>query len=254
MVNTTNARAAAEGAGFGGTQYNDWEPFDVAEMNKMMGLLFVNGLCPRPRIKMWFEPHPIFGNNFIAGAMHKPRTGGRRALHGMRRWAQFRRFMCMFDFRQDARKETAKNPLWKVQLLLDELNKNGQKMWIPGKWVSIDEQTLGFQGCSGIKLRISYKKEGDGFQCNAVCDDGYTFSCYFRHGGIPPLSQLSSKTGTYHQQPSVLSGLLFVSRTFGLAFTWITFLTPGSYSQHCTRRNVWRMELYERPAVAFLPR
>ena len=52
MVDTTNACAAAEGAGFGGTQYNDWEPFNLAEMNKMMGLLFVNGLSPRPRIKM----------------------------------------------------------------------------------------------------------------------------------------------------------------------------------------------------------
>jgi hypothetical protein len=187
MVDTTNARAAAEGAGFGGTQYNDWEPFDVAEMNKFIGILFVNGLSPRPRIKMWFEPHPIFGNTLIAGAMHKPRSGGRRALHGLRRWAQFRRFMCMFDFRHDARRETAKNPLWKVQHLLDELNDNAQRMWIPGKWVSIDEQTLGFQGRSGIKLRISYKKEGDGFQCDAVCDDGYTFSFYFRHGDPPTL-------------------------------------------------------------------
>ena len=121
--------------------------------------------------------------------MHKPRTGGRHALHGMRRWAQFRRFMCMFDFQQDARKETAKNPLWKVQHLLDELNENARRMWIPGKWVSIDEQTLWFQGRSGIKLRISYKKEGDGFQCDAMCDDGYTFSFYFRHGD---LSQLKS--------------------------------------------------------------
>jgi hypothetical protein len=39
----------------------------------------------------------------------------------------------MFDFREDAKKETAKNPLWKVQHLLDELNKNAAKMWIPGK-------------------------------------------------------------------------------------------------------------------------
>jgi hypothetical protein len=60
-------------------------------------------------------------------------------------------------------------------------------MWIPGKWLSIDEQTLGFQGRSGIKLRISYKKEGDGFQCDALCDDGYTFSFYFRHGDPPTL-------------------------------------------------------------------
>jgi len=72
MVDTTNARAVAEGVGFGGTQYDNWEPFNLAEMNKIMGLLFVNGLSPHPRIKMWFEPHPIFGNTFIGGAMHKP--------------------------------------------------------------------------------------------------------------------------------------------------------------------------------------
>ena len=73
-----------------------------------------------------------------------------------------------------------------MQRLLDELNDNAANMWIPGKWLSIDEQTL-FQGRSGIKLHISYKKEGDGFQCDAVCDDGYTFSFYFRHGDPPPL-------------------------------------------------------------------
>ena len=158
-------------------------------MNTFISLLFVNGLSPRSRIKIWFEPHPIFGNTLIAGAMHKPCTRGRRALHGMQRWAQFQQFMCMFDFRQDARRETTKNPLWKVQHLFDELNNNAQRIWIPGKGVSIDDQTLGFQlqGRSGIKLRISYKKEGDGFQCDAVCDDGYTFSFYFRHCDPPTL-------------------------------------------------------------------
>ena len=93
----------------------------------------------------------------------------------------------MFDFREDAKKETAKNPLWKVQRLLDELNNNAAKMWIPGKWLSIDEQMLGFQGRSGIKLRILHKKEGDGFQCDALCDDGYMFLFYFQHGDPPPL-------------------------------------------------------------------
>ena len=69
--------------------------------------------------------------------------------------------------------------------MLDELNANARRYWIPGEWVSIDEQTLGFKGKHGMKLRISYKREGDGFQCNAVCDDGYTFSFYFRHGDAP---------------------------------------------------------------------
>ena len=93
----------------------------------------------------------------------------------------------MFDFREDAKKETKKNPLWKVQRLLDELNENASTMWIPGKWLSIDEQTLGFQGRSGLKLRISYKKEGGRFQCDVVCDDGYTFSFFFHYGDAPPL-------------------------------------------------------------------
>jgi hypothetical protein len=34
-------------------------------------------------------------------------------------------------------------------------------------------------------MRITYKREGDGYQCDAVCDDGCTFSFYFRHGDAP---------------------------------------------------------------------
>ena len=36
-----------------------------------------------------------------------------------------------------------------------------------------------------MKLCIFYKCEGDGFQCNAVCNGGYTYSFYFRHGPPP---------------------------------------------------------------------
>ena len=52
-------------------------------------------------------------------------------------------------------------------------------MWVTGKYVSVDEQTIAFKGNSSMKLRISYKKEGDGFQCDAVCDRGYTFAFIF---------------------------------------------------------------------------
>ena len=193
IVNTTNARAAAEGAGFGGTQYTDYTQFDSDEVYRMIGLLFVNGVCPRPSFTMWFERHNIFGNEFIAKAMDKHIPGGHRSVRGIRRWKHFRRFMCMFDFRENAKKETEKNPLWKVQRFLDEINDNAAKMWIPGKWVAIDEQTLGFQGRSGIKLRITYKNEGDGFQCDAICDSGYTFSFFFRHGDPPTLPNDFSK-------------------------------------------------------------
>ncbi len=76
MVDTTNAQAAAEGAGFGGTIYKDYEPFDSAKVYKMIELLFLNGLLPRPRINMWFEPHQIFGNDFITRQCTSSSRGG----------------------------------------------------------------------------------------------------------------------------------------------------------------------------------
>jgi hypothetical protein len=91
------------------------------------------------------------------------------------------------DFRADATKEQEKDPLWKVRVLIDHLNKKAKDMWVPGKWVAIDEQTIGFQGASGMKVRISYKRGGDGFQCNAICDRGFTYSFSFRHGNPPDL-------------------------------------------------------------------
>ena len=60
---------------------------------------------------------------------------------------------------------------------------------MPGKWVAIDEQTIGFKGAHGLSLRITYKREGDGYQCDAVCDQGYTFSFRFRHGDAPKLPE-----------------------------------------------------------------
>ena len=40
-----------------------------------------------------------------------------------------------------------------------------------------------------MKLRISYKREGDGFQCDALADEGYTFSFFFRHGNAPSIGR-----------------------------------------------------------------
>ena len=48
-----------------------------------------------------------------------------------------------------------------------------------------DEETLGFKGKHIDKLRITYKAEGDVLQCDAICDDGYTFTFYFRNQPAP---------------------------------------------------------------------
>ena len=37
----------------------------------------------------------------------------------------------------------------------------------------IDEMKIGFQGMHAVKKRITYKAEGDGFQVDALCEDGF---------------------------------------------------------------------------------
>ena len=53
------------------------------------------------------------------------------------------------------------------------------RAWRMGRDISGDEQTLGFQGRHADKLQITYKAEGDGFQCDALCDSGYTWTFFF---------------------------------------------------------------------------
>ena len=85
----------------------------------------------------------------------------------------------MVDYHDSPKVKQKENPLWKVQALIYELNKQAKDMWVTGVFITINEQTSGFQGASGLKLRISYKREGDGFQCDAVCDLRYTYAFVF---------------------------------------------------------------------------
>jgi hypothetical protein len=67
VVNATNLCASSSGAGLG--EYKDSLPFDLTELNKMIGTLFANGLAPKPKVKSWFQPtsvEPLLGNDLIS--------------------------------------------------------------------------------------------------------------------------------------------------------------------------------------------
>ena len=55
------------------------------------------------------------------------------------------------------------------------------RAWRMGRDISGDERTLGFQGRHADKLLITYKAEGDGFQCDALCDSGYTGTFFLQY-------------------------------------------------------------------------
>jgi hypothetical protein len=65
------------------------------------------------------------------------------------------------------------------------MNSVNPSAWLLGRNNAVDEQTVGFQGRHADKLRITYKKEGYGFQCDALCDDGFTYAFYFRNHPAP---------------------------------------------------------------------
>ena len=78
-------------------------------------------------------------------------------IKGERHWKHFRRFMCLYDYRLNPREQQKKDPLWKLAPILEHLRKNAQRCWSTGKFVAIDEQTIGFRGKHSLSLRITYK-------------------------------------------------------------------------------------------------
>ena len=67
----------------------------------------------------------------------------------------------------------------------------------------MDEQTRVFQGRNPSKLRITYKNEGHSLQYDALCDDWYTFTFYFRHDP-PTVKYTSIGLSTLHDQVMAL--------------------------------------------------
>ena len=82
-------------------------------------------------------------------------------------------------------------PNWKIREFLDHVQSISQEAWVCGVEISIDEKNLKFQGCHNDKLRILYKQEGNSFQYNALCSNGYTFAFYFRNN--PPPSKYTQQ-------------------------------------------------------------
>ena len=174
----SNLKATLMNAGKGGLSYADFTDFNVDEMQKFMGVQVAHGLCPTPRVDMKFKSQaadPMNGNNLISSIM---------APNADQRWRHYKTFFSIQDPRKLA-PDRKKAPNFKVEPLLEHMLAVSKEAWILGPDASVDEQTIGFQGNHIDKLRITYKNEGDGFQCDVQCQDGFTFSFYFRNQPAP---------------------------------------------------------------------
>ncbi|CAB9519576.1 unknown protein [Seminavis robusta] len=178
LTTFTNMKAQLSNAGDGGTCYRDFKPFNVKEIRQFLGLYVLNGLSPSPRIEMKFQPQHmdrVQGSDYVQ--QNLPPNATRRFRH-------FKAFFACQDPRKmpPARKVS---PLFKVSPVVKWMNFIGHNAVLIGMNAAVDEQTIGFQGRHVDKLRITYKAEGDGFQCDVLCEEGFTYAVYFRNEPPP---------------------------------------------------------------------
>ena len=125
-----------------------------------------------------FQPQSkdsVHGNDFIYHSF---------GPNAERRHRHFKNFLAIQDPAIDIPPRN-KYPNWKVRPILLWMNYIFKMAWLLGVCFAIDEMTIGFQGMHADKRRITYKNEGDGFQADALCDDGYTYQFYFRNHPAP---------------------------------------------------------------------
>mmetsp|Transcript_2517 Transcript_2517/g.2910 ORF Transcript_2517/g.2910 Transcript_2517/m.2910 type:complete len:158 (+) Transcript_2517:260-733(+) len=142
----------------------------------------IHGLSPSPRIEMKYfsqEKDPINGKDFVS------RSFGPNAAQ------QHKHFQRYFGVQNPVTVSPPKytEPNWKIKELLDCMICISIEAWDCGKFISVDEQKIRFQGSRSDKLQITYKIKGNGFQCDALCNDGFTYCLYFCNQRSPKKNQ-----------------------------------------------------------------
>ena len=123
---------------------------------------------PSPQVDLKFKTNaedPVHGNDFVD------------CHFGLDAEQRHRNFKAFFACQDPARPipDRKLSPNWKVKPLLTWMNFIFPIMFFLRVAFSIDETKMRFKGKHADKLRVTYKKEGDGFQCDALCQEGYTY-------------------------------------------------------------------------------
>jgi len=177
-IKWTNLKATLMEAGEGRTMYSDWKPFTIRELRQHFGLYIFSGLSPSPAIERKFKSQSedsVQGSDFIYHLF---------GLNSTRRHRHFKTFLGVQDPAIQTPLLTKYNK-WNIRPLLKWMDYIFPLVWMAGLFFAVDEMTVEFKGMHKNKSRITYKNEGDGFQCNTLCDNGFCYQFYFRNDPAP---------------------------------------------------------------------
>ena len=177
-ISWTNANGILTNCGAVGGLYPTWKPFSIKEIQQFVGVYILDGLSISPQIQYKFKSQrqdPVNGNDLCYQVF---------GSDAEKRYKQFRSLFVIQDpMLPIPNRKLAPNH--KVDPLLLRMLKVFSECWESGPNVAGDEQDAGFKGNHPDKQRVSYKKEGDGFLIDALCDDGFTITFYFRNTPAP---------------------------------------------------------------------
>ena len=152
---------------------------------QQFGLYILHDIVPSPQIEMKLDSskiNPANGNDFCSNSFgSNPRL----------RHKYFKLYLaCVDPLKQTPSRKT--HPNQKCQPIFKHIINICKAAIILGQYISADEQTVGCKGRHPDIIRINFKKEGDGFQCDSICSDGYTYIFYF-HSQPDPKKYLNKK-------------------------------------------------------------
>ena len=122
-------------------------PLDMQRTYYVYPADIFNGVAPSPQVAFRFQSQfqdPIYGNDMI------------REAFGTNAKSRHRQFKCFFALQNPCIPTPPRKifPNWKVRPLLKWINHVGPQCYTPGKSISVDEMTMGFQGRHQDKKRI----------------------------------------------------------------------------------------------------
>jgi hypothetical protein len=66
--------------------------FDSTETYKMFGVLFANGLTPKPQVDYWIcskDKEPLLGSDLVSTTLRKKNSAAGKNIKAARRWKHF---------------------------------------------------------------------------------------------------------------------------------------------------------------------
>ena len=123
--------------------------FSITDLSKHLGLYILNGTSPTPQVELKSGRQledPVNGNDMC----HEVFIGN----EGVRRHCEFKTFFSVVYLRYATPPRTT-YPNWKVGPMLKHAMDVCKREMHIGNYISIDEQTLGFQGRHSDKLCVT---------------------------------------------------------------------------------------------------